>query len=248
MMTNFIWIMTDFALSESDRALEIDDSEKLERLANWCDMTPEEREDYKEEHHDEMKEKHNEMKEKHNEMKEKHNEMKEKHHEKMSELSPRLKEMIMDKRDISDERREEIKVKYAEKYGELSDEDKSELKEKFEKHMYSIRSDISDDRKLEIQERIAEMKAFKSELREKVADMTDEEKQQLGEEFIEKAKDMQLAWISPRTQITAGVDAADVECREGFILVMKVSNGVPMCLKADTALKMIDRGIAVPAN
>ena len=43
-------------------------------------------------------------------------------------------------------------------------------------------------------------------------------------------------------------DAADVECREGFSLVMKASNGVAMCLYADTALKMIDRGIAVPAN
>jgi hypothetical protein len=29
---------------------------------------------------------------------------------------------------------------------------------------------------------------------------------------------------------------------------MKKSNGVPMCLKADTALVMIERGIAVPAN
>jgi len=43
-------------------------------------------------------------------------------------------------------------------------------------------------------------------------------------------------------------DAADVECREGFNLVMKASNGVAMCLYADTALKMIDRGIVVPAN
>ena len=48
--------------------------------------------------------------------------------------------------------------------------------------------------------------------------------------------------------MTAGVDAAEVECREGFSLVMKASNGVPMCLKADTALKMIEKGIAVPAN
>jgi hypothetical protein len=78
--------------------------------------------------------------------------------------------------------------------------------------------------------------------------MTDEEKQQLREEFIEKAKDMQLAWITPRTQMTAGIDAAEVECREGYSLVMKASNGVAMCLKAETALTMIDRGIVVPAN
>jgi len=34
------------ALSESDRALEFDDSEKLERISNWCNMTLEEREDF----------------------------------------------------------------------------------------------------------------------------------------------------------------------------------------------------------
>jgi len=28
---------------------------------------------------------------------------------------------------------------------------------------------------------------------------------------------------------------------------MKASNGVAMCLKADTALQMIDKGIIVPA-
>ena len=92
-----------------------------------------------------------------------------------------------------------------------------------------------------------EMKAFKADLRANSSDMTDKQKQELREEFIEKAKDMHLAWISPRTQMTAGVDAAEVECREGFSLVFKESNGVAMCLKADSALKMIDRGIVVPS-
>jgi hypothetical protein len=48
--------------------------------------------------------------------------------------------------------------------------------------------------------------------------------------------------------MTAGIDSAEVECREGHSLVMKASNGVAMCLYSDTALKMIDRGIVVPAN
>ncbi|MEK0320457.1 MAG: ABC transporter substrate-binding protein, partial [Nitrosopumilus sp.] len=90
-------------------------------------------------------------------------------------------------------------------------------------------------------------KAFKADLRERASDMTDEEKQELRAEFIEKAKDIQLAWISPRHQMNAGIDATEIECREGFSLVLKESNGKAMCLKADTALKMIDRGIAVPA-
>lgn len=219
------------SLSESERVLEIDDSEKLERLSTWCDMTPQEREDYKKEHHD------------------KYN--KEKMHEKkmkISEMSPRLKEMIMDKRDISDERLDEIKMKYQEMYGDLTEDKKSELHMRFQEHMSSKSGEMSDEYKSAIHDRVEEMKAFKVELREKSSTMTDEEKQQLREEFIEKAKDVQLAWIAPRAQINAGIDAVDIECREGFSLVMKESNGVPICLKADTALKMIERGFAVPAN
>ena len=217
------------SMAASDRAAEITDSEKLDRISKWCDMTPEEREDYKKEHRDTMKDKVSDR-------------------IRMSDMSPRLKAMIMEKHDISDEKRDEIKMKYREKHGELTDERKSELKMKFKDHMKAMKIKMSDERRSEIHDRLADMKAFKAELRERASDMTDDEKQQLREKFIEKAKDMQLAWISPRTQITAGIDAAEVECREGFSLVMKASNGVPMCLRADTALKMIDRGIVVPAN
>ena len=217
-------------LSESDLAAEIDDSEKLDRISDWCEMTPEEREDYKKEHHDDDR--------------------KEKHLEKMekfSDKSDRLKAMIMDKRDISDERHEEIRMKFESKHGEDSDKKRSEIKMKYKDHMLKMKFKMSDERKSDVHERLAEMKAYKAELRES-SEMTDEEKQQLREEFIEKAKDMQLAWISPRTQMTAGIDSAEVECREGYSLVMKASNGVAMCLKADSALKMIDRGIVIPAN
>jgi len=223
------------SLSESDRAAEIVDAEKLERISKWCEMTSEEREDYKKEHHDKEGKDHDKMDKVHDGMN-------------MSEMSPRLKEMIMSKHDISDEKREEIKMKYIEKHGELTDERKSELKMKFKEHMASKRVNISEERRSEIHDRLSEMKAFKAELREQASGMTDEEKQELREEFLEKAKDMQLAWISPRHQMNAGIVADDIECREGFSLVMKASNGVPMCLKANTALKMIEKGIAVPAN
>jgi epoxyqueuosine reductase QueG len=174
--------------------------------------------------------------------------MKDKKHMKYSEKSDRLKAMIMDKHDISDERADEIRMKFEAKFGEDSDKKRSEIKMKYKDHMLKMKFKMSDERKSDVHERLAEMKAYKAELREKSSELSDEEKQQLREEFIEKAKDMQLAWISPRTQITAGVDPAEVECREGFSLVMKASNGVAMCLKADSALKMIDRGIVVPAN
>jgi len=235
------------SMASSDRLSEITDVAKLDRISKWCDMTPEERDEYKREHHDEMKDKvHDKM----SDCMAGDCPMKDKVHDKMmkfSDESKRLKAMIMEKHDISDERIDEIKMKFKEKYGDITDEKKSELKMKFKDHMATIKIKMTDERKSEIHDRLAEMKEFKAELREKSSDMTDEQKQELREEFIEKAKDLQLAWISPRTQMTAGIDATEVECREGFSLVMKASNGVAMCLKADTALKMIDRGIVVPA-
>jgi len=229
-------------LPDSELEAEIDDSEKLDRISKWCEMTHEEREDYKKEHHDVKDDKKHDFDGMSDMAKDKFHENK----IKMSDKSDRLKAMIMDKRDISDERHDEIRMKYEEKHGDLV-EKKTELKMKFDYHMKTMKHKISDERKSDIHDRLSEMKAFKAELRERSSDLTDKEKQQLREEFIEKAKDLQLAWISPRTQMTAGVDAAEVECREGFNLVMKASNGVAMCLKADTALKMIDRGIVVPA-
>ncbi len=224
------------ALAESDRAAEITDSEKLDRVSNWCDMTPEERDAFKKEHRDgtmDLKEKRHDALER----------MKEN-----TDLSPRLREMIMEKHDISDERMDEIKEKYREKYGDITNDQRLDLQMKFKEHMATIRANMSDERQSAIHDRISEMKAFKAELRDRASDMTDEEKQELRAEFIEKAKDMQLAWISPRHQMSVGINADEIECREGFSLVIKSSNGVAMCLKADTALKMIDRGIAVPAN
>ena len=230
------------AMTESDRAAEIDDSEKLDRISDWCEMTPEEREDYKREHHDNKMHDFDGM----SDMAKDH--MSDVAKTKLSDNSDRLKAMIMDKHDISDERHEEIRMKYEEKHGDLTDKKKSELKMKFKNYMTSMKVSMSEDRRSSIHDRVAEMKAFKAELRVNSSDLTDEEKQQLREEFIEKAKSMQLAWISPRTQMTAGIDSTEVECREGYSLVMKASNGVAMCLKADSALKMIDRGIIVPAN
>ena len=230
------------AMAESDRAAEIDDSEKLDRISDWCEMSTEEREEYKKEHHDAMKDK------MHDKMSDKTHDKKHEMKMKLSDKSDRIKAMIIDKHDISDERREEIKMKYIEKHGDLTDKKKSELKMKFKNHMASMKVSMSEDRRSDIHDRLAEMKAYKAELRANSSDLTDEEKQELREEFIEKAKDLQLAWITPRTQMTAGVVAEDVECREGFSLVMKASNGVAMCLKADTALKMIDRGLVVPSN
>jgi hypothetical protein len=222
-------------MTEEQRAAEITDAEKLQKISEWCEMTPEQREAYKKEHQDaamDFKEKRHAALDR----------MKEKH-----DLSPRLREMIIANSDISQEQIDELKAKYEERHGELSDEKRSELKMKFRDHVSSMQGKLTDEQKADIKARHAEMKALKAELREK-STLTDEEKQELRAEFIEKAKSMQLAWITPRQQIAAGIDAGEIECREGFSLVMKTSNGLPMCVKADSALRMIEKGFAVPAN
>jgi len=235
-------------LSETDRAAKITDSAKLDRISEWCNMTPEERDDYKRDHPDKKHDfdRMSDMAKDRMSYVAK-NKLDDKAM-KFSDESKRLKAMIMEKHDISDERMDEIKMKYREKHGDLTDERKLDLKMKFKNHMKTIKVNMSDERKIAIHDRVAEMKAFKAELRDRASEITNEEKQALRAEFIENAKDMQLAWISPRHQMHAGVDATEIECREGFSHVLKASNGVAMCLKADTALKMITRGIAVPAN
>ncbi|MEK6979971.1 MAG: ABC transporter substrate-binding protein [Thermoproteota archaeon] len=221
-------------MTTDERAAEITDAEKLAKVSEWCEMTPEQREAYKKENHDaamDFKEKHRDALER----------MKENH-----DLSQRLRGMIMSS-DISQERMDELRAKYQEKHGDL-DEKREELKMKFQTHVSAMLGKLSDEQKADIKARHAEMKALKAELREKSSTLTDEEKQELRAEFIEKAKSMQLAWISPRQQVSAGIDAGEIECREGYSLVMKTSNGLPMCLKADSALRMIENGFAVPAN
>ena len=221
-------------MTADQRAAEITDAEKLAKVSEWCEMTPEQREAYKKENHDaamDFKEKHRDALER----------MKENH-----DMSPRLRAMIMNS-DISQDRMDELRAKYQEKHGDL-DEKRSEIKMKFQDHVSAMLGKLTDEQKADILARHAEMKALKAELREKSSTLTDEEKQELRAEFIEKAKSMQLAWISPRQQVTAGIDAGEIECREGYSLVMKTSNGLPMCLKADTALRMIENGFAVPAN
>ena len=71
---------------------------------------------------------------------------------------------------------------------------------------------------------------------------------------IHKVENGDLVFVDHPKYYSKALDSAattilidkEVECPEGLSLVMKTSNGVAMCLKADSALKMIDRGIVVP--
>ena len=88
-----------------------------------------------------------------------------------------------------------------------------------------------------------ELRDFKHSLRDN--SMSDSEKQEIRDQFMEKAKEFSMTWISPRHQVAAGIDSNMVECRENFVLVMKTSNASPICVKETTAEKLIERGIVI---
>ncbi len=110
-------------------------------------------------------------------------------------------------------------------------------------HMILRASTLTDEQKIEIKTLHGELRDFKHSLRDK--SMSDLEKQEMRDHFMEKAREFSMSWISPRHQVAAGIDATMVECREGFTLVMKTSNATPICVKETTAEKLIERGIVI---
>ncbi|MGH1566493.1 MAG: hypothetical protein ACRBB5_03530 [Nitrosopumilus sp.] len=205
--------------------------DNLAKMNEYCELDEDQRDAFIDEHRDEYK---SQMKDKMSEYKKEHkmqvNEMK-KHkdvrdHKKYSqycEMSGEDRareiddleklekisewcEMIPEERDDFKKEHHDVTMDFKEKHhGDLTDKKKSELKMKFKDHMSSTKVKMAHECKSAIYERLAEMKVFKAELRERSSDMTDEEKQELRTQFIENAKDMQLAWISPRVQMNAGL-------------------------------------------
>jgi hypothetical protein len=112
-------------------------------------------------------------------------------------------------------------------------------------HMVLKASTLTDEQKDGVKAMHAELRDFKHSLRDK--SISDEDKQEIRNHFMEKAKEFSLTWLSPRHQVAAGIDAEMVECREDFTLVMKTSNASPICVKETTAKKLIERGIAITA-
>ena len=104
-------------------------------------------------------------------------------------------------------------------------------------------STLTDEQKNNIREMHSELRDMKHSLRDKSVD--DTTKQGIRDQFMEKAKEFSMTWLSPRHQVAAGIDAQMVECQEGLTLVMKTSNTSPICVKETTAEKLIERGIAI---
>ena len=115
-----------------------------------------------------------------------------------------------------------------------------------DKHHTILRaSTLTDEQKNDVRAMHSELRDMKHSLRDKSVD--DATKQSIRDQFMEKAKEFSMTWLSPRHQAAAGIDAQMIECKENFALVMKTSNASPMCVKETTAEKLIERGIAISA-
>jgi len=134
---------------------------------------------------------------------------------------------------------------YKDSMKEKTSEYKDSMKEKTSEHKYQVlrASKLTDEQKSEIKAMHLELRDFKHSLRDK--SVSDSEKETIRDQFMEKAKEFSMTWLSPRHQIAAGIDSEMVECREGFELVMKTSNASPLCVKDSSVETLVKRGIVI---
>jgi hypothetical protein len=48
--------------------------------------------------------------------------------------------------------------------------------------------------------------------------------------------------ISPLKQLEHGISVRDIQCNKGFVLLIKISDNFPACVKQYTAQKLVERG------
>jgi hypothetical protein len=229
-------------MSEEDKAALTEKypmaSDHQEKMTEYCMLEDEDRDAFIVEFMDSIKDKMSEYKDS---MKNKMSDYKDPMKNKMSDYKDPMKNKMSDYKDPMKERMSDHRDTMKD---QISDHKDSMTSEK--KYRTILRaSNLTDEQKVDIRAMHSELRDFKHSLRD--GSINDSEKQELGEQFMEKAKEFTMTWISPRHQVAAGIDAQLVECRENFQLVMKTSNASPMCVKDTTAEKLIERGIAIYA-
>src|SRR2546422_2642671 len=53
--------------------------------------------------------------------------------------------------------------------------------------------------------------------------------------------------LTPLTQLKSGIVQKNISCKQGFELILKSENSYPVCIRPQTAQKLIERGWALPA-
>jgi hypothetical protein len=270
------WDMDDILdryceMSEEDQAAFLEKypmaSEHQDKMTEYCNLDESEREAYIEEHKDEFKRAHDyDIKTKLDKFCEMSPEelaaLVEEHGKGEDHLADMEEYCTLDDagreafiEDYKDSMGDKMSD-YKDSMGDKMSDYKDSMGDKMSDHKDSMTSDrkhhtvlrastLTDEQKNDVRAMHSELRDMKHSLRDKSID--DVTKQDIRDQFMEKAKEFSMTWLSPRHQVSAGIDAQMVECREGFALVMKTSNASPICVKETTAEKLIERGIAISA-
>jgi hypothetical protein len=246
-------------MTEDDKAAFIEEHNKAEehqeKMTEYCMLDESEREAFIEKHKAEyMKHGYN-IREKINEFCEMTDEDQAaliEEYQKSEEHMAKLEEYCSldeEGRDaLIEEYKDSMKDKMSDYKGSMKDKmsERSDSMNSMHKSYTILRaSTLTDEQKDDIKVKHAELRDFKHSLRDQ--SLSDSDKQEIRDQFMEKAKEFSMTWLSPRHQVAAGIEAQMVECNEAFTLVMKTSNATPMCVKETTAEKLIERGIAITA-
>ena len=263
-------------MTEEEKITFLAEQDKSEdhkaKMDEYCTLDESEREAFIEEHEGEYEKEHDykkhdsDMREKMDEFCEMSDEEKRAHieyHDKTEEYLAKINEYCS----LDDEGRDAFILEYKDSMKDEISEHKDSMKDEISEHKDSMKDEISehkdsmkserkyhvlkassltDEQKDDIKSMHTALRDMKHTLRDKTVD--DSEKQEIRDQFMEMAKEFSMTWLSPRHQVSAGIDAQMVECREGFELVMKTSNASPMCVKETTADKLVKRGIAILAT
>jgi len=248
------------SMNDEEKAAFIEEHDKDEdhqaEMEEYCSLDESQRKAFIEEHEDEYKmERGYVAREKMDNFCEMSDEERAKHLSEYGKSEEHLAEMeeycslddseknafISEHKDTMKEKTSEHKDTMKEKISEHKDT----MKEKTSEHKYPIlrASKLTEEQKSEIKAMHLELRDFKHSLRDK--SVSDSEKELIRDQFMEKAKEFSMTWLSPRYQLAAGIDSDMVECREGFELVMKTSNASPLCVKESSVETLVKRGIVI---
>jgi hypothetical protein len=64
----------------------------------------------------------------------------------------------------------------------------------------------------------------------------------VGLVMVSAILDVNAEVLSPRQQMASGIDAEDVECKSGFALMIRSTNGAAACVKSSTSIKLSNTG------
>jgi len=263
------------SMTDEEKIAFIEEYDKSEdhqlKMNEYCSLDASDREDFLAEHKDEysmnsgytMREKMDKFCEMSDEDKTGHmteNDRNEEHLAEMEEycsLDDAGKDVFIEehkemmKSDLKETMKSEHKNAMEDKISEHKDTMKDKISEtresKISEHKYQAlrASKLTAEQKDDIKALHSELRDLKHSLRDK--SVSDSEKEQIRDQFMEKAKAFSMSWLSPRHQVAAGIDSEMIECREGFALVMKTSNASPLCVKESSVEKLVKRGIAISA-